>query len=177
MKISWAVVSNSSCCISVTAKPPSNDGLPLVMCCIPKKGVWVVVLGLQKSMETLLPLPPKMKKVVFTPVCLSVCKISQKVVDGSGWNFVDRFVVCQGRTDSILVTIQIWIFTKIESLSRGHTPNVSTKFHLNPSTTLWDIVLYIVFDRSLNGDESLKKIKKKLSDPDLDAGSSPKSNW
>jgi len=41
---------------------------------------------------------------------------------------------------------QIWIqtFTKIESIRRGHTPKMS-KFHLNPSTTFWDIVLYIIF--------------------------------
>ena len=61
---------------------------------------------------------------VFTPFCLSVCvsvyRISQKVVDGSGWNFVDRSGVWQGQTDYIFMTIQIrirrpeffeWFFT------------------------------------------------------------------
>ena len=49
-----------------------------------------------------------------------------------------------------------WIFTKIESIRHGHTPNVSTKFHPNPSTTFWDIVRYISLALSLNGEESLK---------------------
>ena len=44
--------------------------------------------------------------------CLFVlCMISQKVVDGSGQNLVDRLGVWQGRVDSILmkILIQIWI--------------------------------------------------------------------
>ena len=36
---------------------------------------------------------------VFTPFCLFVYRISQKAVDGSRWNFVDRLGVWQGRTD------------------------------------------------------------------------------
>ena len=58
-----------------------------------------------------LPPPPKVKEVMFSPpsFCLFVCRISQKVVDGSGLNFLDMFGVWQGRTDSILVTIRIWI--------------------------------------------------------------------
>ena len=42
---------------------------------------------------------------------------------------------------------RIWIriFTKIETILPCHTPNLSTKFCSNPSTTFWDIVLYIVF--------------------------------
>ena len=54
--------------------------------------------------------------------------------------------------------IQIRIFTKIEWIRRGHTPNLSTKFHPNASTTFWDIVLYISLALSLNGEESLKKL-------------------
>ena len=42
-------------------------------------------------------------------VCLFVCRISQKVVDGSGRKFVDRLGVLQGRIDSILVKIRIRI--------------------------------------------------------------------
>ena len=55
------------------------------------------------------------KKVMFSPlsVCLFVLlfirRISQKVVDESGWCFVDKLGVWQGRTDSILVKIQIRI--------------------------------------------------------------------
>ena len=37
------------------------------------------------------------------------------------------------------------IFTKIEASLPCHTPNVSTIFRPDPSTTFWDIVLYIVF--------------------------------
>ena len=38
--------------------------------------------------------------------------------------------------------IRIRIFTIIESIRPCHTPNLPTKFHLNPSTTYWDIILY-----------------------------------
>ena len=43
--------------------------------------------------------------------------------------------------------IQIWIriFTKIESICPCDMPNLSTIFRPNPSTTLWDIMLYIGF--------------------------------
>jgi len=47
------------------------------------------------------PTPPT-EKVMFSPIfclCLFVCRISQKVVDGSGWNFVDRLGVWQGWTN------------------------------------------------------------------------------
>ena len=50
------------------------------------------------------------------------------------------------------------IFSKIETIRPCDTPNLSTKFHPNPSTTFWDIVLYISFAQSFNGEESLKKI-------------------
>ena len=53
--------------------------------------------------------------------------------------------------------IQIRIFTKIKSICHGHTPNLSTKFHPNPSPTFWDIVLYISWAESFNDKESLKK--------------------
>ena len=43
----------------------------------------------------------------FSFVYLFVCRISHKVVDGSGWNFVDRLGVRQGRTNSILVKVRI----------------------------------------------------------------------
>ena len=59
------------------------------------------------------------------------------------------------------IRIGIQIFTKIESIRRGHTPNLSTKFHPNPSTTFWDM-LYIRLALYLNGEESVKK----LSDQD-----------
>ena len=36
--------------------------------------------------------------------------------------------------------IRIRIFTKIESVGPCHTPNLSAKFHPNPSTTFWDIL-------------------------------------
>ena len=70
--------------------------------------------------------------------------------------------------------IHIWIgiFTKIEAILPCHTPNMSTKFHPNPFTTFWDIVLYISFVLSLNGEESMKKILVFGSG----LGSSPKSN-
>ena len=51
--------------------------------------------------------------------------------------------------------IRSWIFSKIESIHRGCTPNLSTKFRTNTSTTFWDIMLYIGLARSLNGEESL----------------------
>ena len=69
------------------------------------------------------------------------------------------------------IQIQIQIFTKIESIRPCHTHNLSTKFHPNPSKTFWDIVLYISLAKSLNGEESLKK----LSDPDPD--SDLHQNW
>ena len=37
------------------------------------------------------------------------------------------------------IRIQIQIFTKIESVHPCHTLNPSTKFHLDTSTTFWDI--------------------------------------
>ena len=40
---------------------------------------------------------------------------------------------------------RIWIFTRIESILPCHTPNMSTKFRPNPSTTFWNIVLYVIF--------------------------------
>ena len=55
--------------------------------------------------------------------------------------------------------IRIRVFTKIESICRGHTPNLSTKFRPNPSPTFWDIVLYIGWARSLNGEESVKQFQ------------------
>ena len=42
-------------------------------------------------------------------VCLFVSRISQKVVDGFGQNYVDRLSVSQERIDEILVKIQIQI--------------------------------------------------------------------
>ena len=54
--------------------------------------------------------------------------------------------------------IQIRIVTKIESIRLCDTPNVSTKFRPNPSTTFWDSMLYISLALSPNGEESLKKI-------------------
>ena len=42
---------------------------------------------------------------VFTPVCLSVCWISQNVVHGFRQNLVDRLGVLQGRIDLTLVKI------------------------------------------------------------------------
>ena len=42
-----------------------------------------------------------------------------------------------------------------------HT-HLSTKFHLNPSTTFWDIVRYIILAQSLNGEESLKKFSSRI---------------
>ena len=44
---------------------------------------------------------------------------------------------------------------------------MSTKFRPNPSTTFWDIVQYIGFARSLNDEESLKKLSDPDQDPDL----------
>ena len=44
---------------------------------------------------------------LFFSVCLYVYRMSQKVVDGFGWNFVDRVGVWQGWTDWILVKIRI----------------------------------------------------------------------
>ena len=39
----------------------------------------------------------------------------------------------------------IWIFTGIESIRPCQTPNLSIKCCANPSITLWDIVLHIIF--------------------------------
>ena len=41
--------------------------------------------------------------------------------------------------------IRIRIFTKIELIPPCYTPNLPTKFRLNPSTTFWDILLYVIF--------------------------------
>ena len=62
--------------------------------------------------------------------------------------------------------IRMWIriFTKIESICHGHTPNLSTKFRPNPSTTFWDTMLLSFLAPSLNDEESLKQ----LLDPDPD---------
>jgi len=49
---------------------------------------------------------------VFTPVCLFVNWISQKVVDGFRRNLVDSLGVGQGRIDSILVKIRMQIKIK-----------------------------------------------------------------
>ena len=54
------------------------------------------------------------------------------------------------------IQIRIQIFTKIEAILPCHTPNLSTKFRPNTSTTFEDIVQYIVLAQSLNGEESLK---------------------
>ena len=56
---------------------------------------------------------------VFTPFYLFVCRISQKVVERSGWNLVDGLGVWQGRTDEILVKIRIriWIRELFDFLS------------------------------------------------------------
>ena len=57
-------------------------------------------------------------------------------------HFGKRFV----RKESLLklnnyrIQIRIGIFTKIESISTCHTPNLSTKFHPNQSTTFLDIL-------------------------------------
>ena len=53
---------------------------------------------------------------VCLSVCLSVCRISQKVVDGSGWNFVERLCVWQGQNDLMLVKIRIRIWIWIREL-------------------------------------------------------------
>ena len=55
-------------------------------------------------------------EVMFSPlfVCLSVClslsRISQKVMGRFRWNLVDRLRVWQGRIDSILVEVRIQIW-------------------------------------------------------------------
>ena len=41
--------------------------------------------------------------------------------------------------------IQNRIFTKIKAFFEGHPFTLSTKFHPNPSTTSWDIMLHMVF--------------------------------
>jgi len=63
------------------------------------------------------------------------------------------------------IRIRIQILTKIEYFLSCQTPNMSTMFRPNPSTTFCDIVLYIGLARSHNAEESLKK----LSDPDADS--------
>ena len=70
------------------------------------------------------------------------------------------------------IQICIRIFTKIESIRRGHTPNMSTKFRPNPSTTFWDIVLYIVFGPI----SQWWRITLKILVVGSGSGSSPKSN-
>ena len=60
---------------------------------------------------------------------------------------------------------RIRIFTKIETIHCRHTLNLSTKFHPNPYTTFYGIMLFMSFAITLNGEESLKK----LSDPDPDS--------
>ena len=64
-------------------------------------GTRLSLIKWQFELCLLLPPPPNVKEVMFSPlsVCLSVCSISQKVVDRSRWNFVDRLSVWQGRTD------------------------------------------------------------------------------
>ena len=71
------------------------------------------------------------------------------------------------------IQIPIRIFTKIESILRCYTPNMSTKFRPDPSSTFWDIVLYIGVAPSLNGEESLKIL---VVGSGSGSGSSLKSN-
>ena len=46
-----------------------------------------------------------------------------------------------GEESVINYPIQILIFTKIETISPCHTPDLSTKFRTNPSISFWDILL------------------------------------
>ena len=68
--------------------------------------------------------------------------------------------------------IRIRIFNKMESVLPCHTPNVSTKFHPNLSTTFWDIVLYIIFGPI----SQWWRITLKILTVGSGSGSSPKSN-
>ena len=59
---------------------------------------------------------------------------------------------------------------KIETILPCYTPNMSTKFHLNPSTTFWDIVLSIIFGPISQWWSIIRKILV------VGSGSTPKSN-
>ena len=59
-------------------------------------------------LRVLLPLPLKVDRGCFH-LCLSVSRISQKVMDRFGQTLVDRLGVWLGRIDSISVKIRIWI--------------------------------------------------------------------
>ena len=64
---------------------------------------------------------------------------------------------------------RIWIriFTKIETILPCHTPNLSTKFHPNPSTTFWDIMIYIIFGPISQWWRITEKIIRSRSSPRL----------
>ena len=55
-----------------------------------------------------------------------------------------------------------WIptWTKIESACSCHLTNSSTYFCQSSSTSFWNIMLYIVFEPSLKGEETLEKLKR-----------------
>ena len=62
--------------------------------------------------------------------------------------------------------------TTIQSIGPCHTPNLSAKFHPNPSTMSWDIMLYILFAPI----SQWWRITLKILVVRSGSGSSPKSN-
>jgi len=84
-----------------------------------------------------------------------------------------RFIPITKTVKNHLKNYWIRIFTKVESILPCYIPKLPTKFHLNPSTTFWDILLYVVFGHiSLPMVNNHLKILRSRSG----FGSSPKSN-
>jgi len=84
----------------------------------------------------------------FFLVTQQTCSPSFVQIHPYRWDIVLSIVFGTMATNHLKnLSIRIWIriFTKIESIIRCYTHNMSTKFCPIPSITFWDIMLYVIF--------------------------------
>ena len=97
-------------------------------------------------------------------------KVSTSVLDTTRWSVylrqAEQFTFCI----PLIGLICIWTLATIESACSCRTPNSSTKFRHNPSTTFWNVVLFLIFGIISQLWRITLKILVSVS------GSSPKSN-
>ena len=82
---------------------------------------------------------------ISTMQCLIHKNISSPI---NFWKFMEYIVFgpisqwwrITSKLNNPRIQMRIRIFTKIESIRPSDTPNLSTKFHPDPSTTFWDIL-------------------------------------